>query len=67
MFKHIDWCTCKTPNYGDPECNCPEVEELHRLVGEGMSKEQALKQIFKSDENKKPDEVVRRSGISIQL
>lgn len=67
MFRHIDWCACMTPNYGDPGCDCPEVEELHRLMSDGLSKIEAIKIIFKSDQIKLHDEVVKRSDKGIQL
>lgn len=67
MFKHIDWCYCNTPCYGDPGCDCPEVEEFHILTKSGLSADDAIKNIFRSEENIKTVEAVKRSDKSIQL
>lgn len=67
MFKHIDWCSCKTPSYGGEGCDCPEVDKFHILVNSGMSEDDAIRKIFRSDQNIKSVEVVKRSGKSIQL
>jgi len=65
---HIEWCSCTTPNYGDPGCDCPDAEVFNTLRAEGLGDFAAFQKMFETEKKftNKPVEVVRRSNKSIQ-